>query len=796
MKVAELKSDIRDKLQEHHAAVAASPPRLVALTAAARSLLLFPSTGVVTDDDVLVGLTGGVPVGTVAHAHAAKTALDALNRLVVNKTGICLPYRHWVDARLTSRVLQSLLFVRQYERFAELQQLRDERIRESPAIRIRISVTDHEKAIIVEGHEFLRVEGGDDKLGSFICYLAEDAGAPLNFVDLNFCKEIWKRKNTLLPQNITILDIVDADTTDKQTTIVLARKSGAMLQKGQEYIIRPRYIDFLLERVATTLRALDCDPENILVQLLSDPNLEVPFPYAPAQNLAQQLQNPDCLQQFSPSQRAAFEHAQAHRVQVLWGPPGTGKTNYLSISLLHWLQAAISSTPDFLVIVTAFTKHAIRELLRSLRVHYQKWVDSTQEKWPTFADLCTFAVSEFEDREAHKEGGYTLLSEPKDFAIGGIQILCGTVHQLAKYRERMVMRGGADMLIIDEGSQMLLADAAIPISLLNKLNGRMVIAGDHLQLPPILKAEYPPTEPGRLNLTTSVLQAFLSAGTRNPQADFLTITQRECPVLTQLTENWRSNKQIGDFTRRLYHTGYDLPERPVDRMVPNPDLLSPNGLLTPVLQTHLSESPLALVVIEVRTAGNMLHAEVERRVEASLVRRLVQELRDACPNSPCYVPTPHRAQRFFISKRLAEWTNTTIEYKGKPMPAVQVDTVDRMQGREASCVLISALLTDPDLIASEAGFIFSLPRLNVAMSRAKCLCIFLASSTILAASPEVLRNKLARAGYTHMLAFLDSAGAKISVEVDPSATSAKAFLQTRANGSLSDPILMCEFQLD
>jgi hypothetical protein len=94
MKVAQLKTDIRGKLQEHHAAIAASPPRLVVLTAAARSLLVFPATGVVTDADVLVGLTGGVPVGAAAKAQAAKTGLDALNRMIVNKTGVCLPYRY------------------------------------------------------------------------------------------------------------------------------------------------------------------------------------------------------------------------------------------------------------------------------------------------------------------------------------------------------------------------------------------------------------------------------------------------------------------------------------------------------------------------------------------------------------------------------------------------------------------------------------------------------------------------------------------------------------------------------
>jgi hypothetical protein len=422
-----------------------------------------------------------------------------------------------------------------------------------------------------------------------------------------------------------------------------------------------------LERVAATLRTLDADREgNVFLQLLTNPNQILPFPYNPPAAVSEQLQNPDYLQQFSPSQSAAFEHAQQHRVQVLWGPPGTGKTNYLSLALLRWLQAAISNGENFLVVITAFTKHAIRELLRSLREHYQKWVDTTHLEWPAFKDLCTFAVSEFEDDAAHEGGGYTLLREHKEFALRAplTKILCGTVHQLAKYCERVM--GNANLVVIDEGSQMMLADACIPISLLNKQHGRLVLAGDHLQLPPILKAEYPPAEPGKIHLAASVLQGFLSASTGNALPDFLTITQQECPILAQLKENWRSNKEIGNFTRRLYQSGYYLPEnRPVERLCPNKEVLTPNKLLTEVLQTHTSESPVALVMVEVRSAGHMLAVEVERRVEAALVRSLVQELQDACPASPCYVPTPHRSQRFFISKQLAEWTSKKINYYGK-----------------------------------------------------------------------------------------------------------------------------------
>jgi hypothetical protein len=51
------------------------------------------------------------------------------------------------------------------------------------------------------------------------------------------------------------------------------------------------------------------------------------------------------------------------------------------------------------------------------------------------------------------------------------------------------------VVIIDEASQMPVGDSAIPLSLAKEIGSRVVVAGDHYQLGPILKGAYPQLDP-------------------------------------------------------------------------------------------------------------------------------------------------------------------------------------------------------------------------------------------------------------------------------------------------------------
>jgi superfamily I DNA and/or RNA helicase len=427
------------------------------------------------------------------------------------------------------------------------------------------------------------------------------------------------------------------------------------------------------------------------------------------------------------------------------------------------------------VIITAFTKNAIRELIRAFHERYTIWVNGSRSfhasNWPTFQEMCCVVVSDMENEQPHKSEPYGLVKIPQNPLLTKlpqtpVQIICGTVHQLFKLRPLFQNTDAADVLIIDEASQLLLPDAVIPISLLKFNTGRLLLSGDHLQLPPLMKTSYPSPLPGKPELATSVLQAFLRASMDNQDADFLDATLT-CPVLVQLKENQRSNFEIGAFIGQLYRRGYKIPKRREKEFVLKPKLEIAKScqLLKNVLTSHHGASkdnlPFSLVMVNVSING-LLTAERERQMEAKIVKKLVDELRSACPKSHCFIPTPHRAQRFFIASELGTLLDEDID----GTKAVQVDTVDRMQGRQADCVLISALLCDIDLISSEADFLFSLNRLNVAMSRAKALCIFLTSSTLLDPSPEVLRSRAARVGYERIVAFQAASRAKIQISVD------------------------------
>ena len=87
---------------------------------------------------------------------------------------------------------------------------------------------------------------------------------------------------------------------------------------------------------------------------------------------------------------------------------------------------------------------------------------------------------------------------------------------------------GFDLVVIDEASQVRVPDAAVAVSLVGE-GGRLVLAGDHLQLPPIVAGTYPPTPPGEPVLHRSIFEAVCPPG------------DTKCRILRQLQENFRND---------------------------------------------------------------------------------------------------------------------------------------------------------------------------------------------------------------------------------------------------------------
>ena len=64
----------------------------------------------------------------------------------------------------------------------------------------------------------------------------------------------------------------------------------------------------------------------------------------------------------------------------------------------------------------------------------------------------------------------------------------------------------------------------------------------------------------------------------------------------------------------------------------------------------------------------------------------------------------------------------------------RVGTVDRFQGQESAVVLISMATSSGDDLPRQIEFLYSRNRLNVAISRARCLAVIVASPRLLETS--------------------------------------------------------------
>ena len=156
------------------------------------------------------------------------------------------------------------------------------------------------------------------------------------------------------------------------------------------------------------------------------------------------------------------------------------------------------------IVLTAFTHSAINNLVRRVaQLHRDIAPRAGAEN--VVQPLVFYRLS---NAQAGEVGGVQQV-DPKDLAklqrrpgpdVNGqsqeniIRIVSGTVWQIrrAAHPETGVdyMRN-VQMLMIDEGSQLLAADSIHAIECLDPDNGRLVVAGDHLQLGPVIAGEYP-----------------------------------------------------------------------------------------------------------------------------------------------------------------------------------------------------------------------------------------------------------------------------------------------------------------
>jgi len=492
----------------------------------------------------------------------------------------------------------------------------------------------------------------------------------------------------------------------------------------QRGVLHPRYMDFNSRNINKRLLEIDAESDPPYVQLLRDP---VGF--------AAPTNEPDAIisrslalaaeRNLTPSQQAALDKLLRRRLTLVWGPPGTGKTHFLSHALACLAQARKEHKKGLRVGVCAFTHAACDHLLKGIQ-------KALGDKFPVLKL----------DRAEKAELTQLSILPPERAAELGVEVIAGgTVHALNK----AVAKGRLvpfEVLVVDEASQLKLSELALGFGALARA-GRLILAGDDLQLPPILQGVYPESEDGLPGLQDSAF-AYLRA--------------RDQDVFTaKLTENWRMNTTLSAFPAQTLYGDHYRPateELAIQRL----QLLSRGGnelydwLLDP-------DFPMVLVRLE------GFQSSLENRAEAELVAELSVWLRERLtgPDGAIYpdsekgdrdfwkdglfIVSPHHAQIRAIRTALAQRRT----WHSPPF----VDTVDKMQGQESQAVLVSYGVSDQETALGEAEFLYSLNRLNVSVTRAKSKCVVFLPGPLLEPAFDLLANEQAVKGFGHMHSLLE-----------------------------------------
>ena len=665
-------------------------------------------------------------LGTYLVALAA--LYESLRELAASETHLYMPkFELPLAARIRDPLLSRLAFFAQYEAALKCAQVRGQRMIARRAIGTHESA--HELVASSESRFELRVPAARLDASSFKTWLLvrdtqQGRRAQIQYNDFYYRNEFWGGGRRSPHVAIAKVTRVEQDEWGAVVAIdcSLARPfEGPAPVPGQPFLLYERFSNSLMDRNIAVLEALEQRESDLLRRTLSHPESLLPCPlqvHVEREHLG-----------LTPSQQHALDHILSERVLALWGPPGTGKTHFLATVILALMEAHRREHKPFRVLIHAFTHAASENVLAKIA--------SRQRESGIYRG----------ELELGKASGWKGESKPE--LIKEIKDKRTIASWLGK-REQCVVAGtawaydklisggkdfeGVDLVVMDEASQIKVPEAAIGMNLTHE-TGRVILAGDHLQLPPIVAGTYPQPAQGEVALHRSIFEAVCEVASGR--------------FMCQLEENFRMNQTLTQLSATLlygerYRCGTPALARARLGYTPLPEH-------SEFVRTVLSpQTSMAVVLL------HGIPAAKDNALEAQLVAQLAVALREglAHKDGECFeqdagffehglfVVSPHHSQIQRIRRQL----HAVRQWEAQPF----VDTVDKMQGQEAMAVLVSYGVSDPEFAMTEAEFIYSRNRLNVSVTRGRHKTVLLMPAALLHAPARVLAREEAALGLGYM----------------------------------------------
>ena len=360
-------------------------------------------------------------------------------------------------------------------------------------------------------------------------------------------------------------------------------------------------------------------------------------------------------------------------VLPIQGPPGSGKTFTGARMVVELVKHGRR------VGITAVSHKVITKLLEEV-------CRAARE-----ADVRLRAVQKLkdEDDEGCEDRMVTLVHDNgcvhDALAAGTAEVAAGTAWLWA----REEMRSSVDVLVVDEAGQVSLAN----VLAVSPAAARLVLLGDPQQLDQPIQGVHPPG--ADISALAHVLGEHATIG--SDQGIFL-------------AETWRMHPDVCAFISELFYEGrlFSRAENWNQRLsCPGP--LDGTGLR----------------YVSVEHAGNQNESPEEVASVAQLISGLLGNgatwtnkagKATALRLKDILVVAPYNAQVAALASKLPE--------------GARVGTVDKFQGQEAPVVIYSMATSSSEDAPRGMEFLYSLNRLNVAVSRAQCLAVIVASPAL------------------------------------------------------------------
>ena len=443
------------------------------------------------------------------------------------------------------------------------------------------------------------------------------------------------------------------------------------------------------------------------------------------------------------SQLAAVRHVvTAQDVAIIHGPPGTGKTTTLVQAIRETVRrerrvlvcAPSNTAVDLLTeklaergvkVIRMGNPSRVSDLLLEHTLDARVMAHPSHSKMRAMrqtADQYRQTASEYvhhfgheerQQRQMLKEEARQLFLQADDLerfitadVLDSVQVITCT---LVGASNRNLRHLSFETVFIDEAAQALEPGCWIPIA----KGQRVVLAGDHHQLPPTVKSD----QAAREGLRETLFEKCI---------------QRQPATARMLTLQYRMHEQIMAFSSQRFYGG----QLQAHQSVRHAGLEAYDPGFAPDLPVEFLDTAgfgfVEVTISESRSTANPEEADL-------LLRRLTQLLEPCDPGPHEHDPlknpltigviAPYRAQINCLKDAIEE--NAALSGLLQQR-LLSVGTVDAFQGQERDIIAISLTRSNHQ---GDIGFLSDIRRMNVGMTRARRKLLLVGDSSTLGAHP-------------------------------------------------------------